>query len=112
MKAIEEANLDAGGGGGGKRMQRVDTTSMARKYHSMVLGGKVRAAVHMVTNRDGGGAYCPYNLDSKSGRLVINVLQEKHPASHVPLEEDFDDHPIAPNRLDLMPVYCFKECVQ
>ncbi len=78
----------------------------------MVLGGKVRAAMSLVTNRDGSGAYCPYNLDSKSGRPVINRLQEKHPTSCVPLEEDFNNHPDAPNCLDLMPVYCFEECVQ
>ena len=93
-------------------MRRENTTLMARKYHSMVLGSKVHAAVRMVINRDGISTYPPYDLDSKSGCPVINVLQEKHPASCVPLEEDFDDHPIAPNRLDLMPVYCFKECVQ
>jgi hypothetical protein len=71
VKAIEEANHDAGGGGSGMRMWRVDTTSMAKKYHSMVLGGKVRAAVGMVTNGDSGSAYCPYNLDSKSGPLSL-----------------------------------------
>jgi hypothetical protein len=77
----------------------------------MVLGGKVRATVRMVTDRDGGGAYRPYDLDSKSGCPVIEVLWEKHPAARVPSEEDFDVHPGAPDCLDLMPVYCFKECI-
>jgi hypothetical protein len=77
----------------------------------MVLGGKVRAAVHMVTNRGTGRAYWPFDLDSKSGRPVIEVLREKHSASRVPLEEDFDAHVGAPDCLDLMPVYCFEECV-
>ncbi len=77
----------------------------------MVLGGKVHAAVRMVMNRDGSSAYRPYNLYSKSGCPVINVLQEKHSASCVTFEEDFSDHPNAPDRLDSMPVYCFKECV-
>jgi hypothetical protein len=86
VKAIEEANLNAGGGGGGTCVQWVDTTLMARKYHSMVLGSKVHAAVRMVINRDGISTYPPYDLDSKSGCPVINVLQEKHPASCVPLE--------------------------
>jgi hypothetical protein len=112
VKAVEEANLDAGGGGSGTRVQWVDTTLMTRKYHSIVLGSKVRAAVRMVTNRDGSSAYRPFDLDSKSGRPVINMLQEKHPASQFPSEEDFDDHHDAPDRLDLMPVYCFEECVQ
>jgi hypothetical protein len=65
VKAVEEANLDVGGGSGGTHVRRADTTSLARKYHNMVLGGKVRAAVRMVTDRDGGGAYRPYDLDSK-----------------------------------------------
>jgi len=45
----------------------------------MFLGGKVRAAVRMVTNRDVGGAYRPFNTDSKFGRPVIDLLREKHP---------------------------------
>ena len=57
VKAIEEANLDVGGGSGSTHVWWVDTTSMARKYHNMVLGGEVRATIHMVTNRDSGRAY-------------------------------------------------------
>jgi hypothetical protein len=74
MKAVKEANLNAGGGGGGTHAQWVDTTLMARKYYSIVLGGKVHAAVCMVTNRDGGGAYCLYDLDFNIGRPVIDVI--------------------------------------
>ena len=70
----------------------------------MVLGGKVCAAVHMVTNRGMVGAYRPFDLDSKSGRPVIGVLRDKHPASRVPSEEDFDAHIRAPDCLDLMSV--------
>ena len=77
----------------------------------MVLGGKVRAAVRMVTNRDVSGAYWPFDTDSKSGRPVIDVLREKHPDTRVPLESDFDDHPGAPDCLESMPVYCYEECV-
>ncbi len=74
VKAVKEANLNVGGGGGGTRLRRENTTLMARKYHNMVLCGKVCAAVCTVTNRDGGGAYCPFDLDSKSGHPVIDVL--------------------------------------
>jgi hypothetical protein len=70
---VEEATLDISGGGGGPRTLQEDTTSIARKYHNMVLGGKVRAAVHMVTDRGTGGTYRPFDLDSKSGRPVIDV---------------------------------------
>ncbi len=111
VKDAEEANLDIGGGGGGASARQDDTTSLARKYHNLVLGGKVRAAVRMVTNQDVGGAYRPFDTDSKSGRPVIDVLHEKHPDTRVPLEWDFDEHPGAPDCLELMPVYCYKECV-
>jgi len=84
---------------------------MARKYHNMVLGGKVRAAVRMVTNRDVGGAYRPFDTDSKSGCPMIDVLCEKHPDTRVPLELDFDNHLGAPDCLESMPVYCYEECV-
>jgi hypothetical protein len=46
-----------------------------------------------------------------STMINIDVLREKHPASRVPFEEDFDAHVGAPDCLDSMPVYCFKECV-
>ena len=111
VRAVEEATLDVGGGSGGPRAGMEDATSIARKYHNMVLGGKVRAAVRMVTNRGTGGSYRPWDLDSKSGHPVIEVLREKHPASRVPSEEDFDAHAGAPDCLDSMPVYCFEECV-
>jgi hypothetical protein len=97
VREVEEATLNVGGGGGGPRARQEDATSIARNYHNMVLGGKVRAAVSMVTNRGSGGAYQPFDLDSKSGRPVIEVLREKHPASRVPSEEDFDAHVGAPD---------------
>ena len=67
VREVEEATLDVGGGGGGIRTRQEDTTSIARKYHNMVLDGKVRAAVRTVTNRGTDGAYRPFDLDSKSG---------------------------------------------
>ncbi|KAL3810422.1 hypothetical protein ACHAXA_005630 [Cyclostephanos tholiformis] len=77
----------------------------------MMLGGKVRAAVRMVTNRDGGKPYSPNDLDSKSGRVVIDVLREKHPDCPVPSEKAFDAYPDATDLLDTMSVYCYEECV-
>ncbi|KAL3822014.1 hypothetical protein ACHAXA_003000 [Cyclostephanos tholiformis] len=112
VKEVEEANLDSGGGGRRVDVRRQDkTTSLARRYDAMVLGGKVRAAVRMVTNRGTGGPYRPNDLDSKSRRPVIDVLREKHPESVVPSEWDFDAYPDAADLLDTMPVYCFEECV-
>ncbi len=74
VKEVEEANLDTGGGVGLMRIQCKDTTLLARRYHNMVLGGKVHAAVRMATNRSAGGY-------SKSGHPIIVVLCEKHPDS-------------------------------
>ncbi len=106
VKELEEANLDSGGG---RRRVEVrlqdDATSLACRYDAMVLGGKVRAAVWMVTNRGTGGPYCPNDLDSKCGRPVIDVLQEKHPECVVPSEWDFDEYPDAADLLHTMPVY-------
>jgi hypothetical protein len=77
----------------------------------MVLGGNVRTAVWMVTNRGAGGPYCLHNLDSKSRRPVINVLMDKHLDCCVPLDKDFDAYPNPANLLDTMPVYSYKECI-
>jgi hypothetical protein len=88
-----------------------DATSLTRQYNTMVLGGKVHAAIRMVTIRGAGRPYRPHNLDSKYRRLVINVLWDKHLDCCVPLEEDFDSYPNAANLLDTMSVYCYEECV-
>ena len=104
-------HLDISGGRGGPRAQQENATSIARKCHNMVLGRKVHAAMHMVTNRGMGGVCWPFDLDSKSGRPIIELLREKHPTFNVPSEEEFDAHVGAPNCLDLMPVFCFEECI-
>ena len=43
--------------GGGK--QADDDKIIARKYHSMVIEGRLGPVVKMVTNRDGGGGTGP-----------------------------------------------------
>ena len=53
--------------------------SEARVFNSKVLSGRLRSAVRGITARDGGGVYQPDDLDSKTGRPVLEVLQEKHP---------------------------------
>ncbi len=111
VKEVEEANLDSGGGGRRVSVQcQDDATSLARKYNNMVLGCKVRAAIRMVTNRGARGPYHPHNLDSKSGRLVIDVLWDKHPDCRVLLDKDFDAYPNAANLLDTMRISCCDEC--
>ncbi len=80
VKEVEEVNLDSGGGRRRVDVQRRDNaTSHARKHDNMVLGGKSRVAVWIVTNRGAGGPFRPHNLDSKSECPVIDVLRDKHP---------------------------------
>jgi hypothetical protein len=77
----------------------------------MVLGGKVRAAVWMATNRGAKRPYCPHDLDSKSGCLIIDVLRDIHPDCRMPSDENFDAYPDAADQLDTIPVYCYEECI-
>ena len=50
----------------------------------MVVSGKVRDAVRMATSRDGGGLLHPDSTDAKSGKPVVDVLQDKHPEMWIP----------------------------
>jgi hypothetical protein len=61
-----------------------DDAGIARKYHSMVVAGKLRSAVRQLTNRDGGGVLQFDGADTKSGRRVIDVLRDKHPDLKIP----------------------------
>ena len=44
----------------------------------------MRQAVRGITARQRGGVYNPNDLDSKTGRPVIDVLQTKHPSLRDP----------------------------
>jgi hypothetical protein len=111
VKKVKESNLDVGRGAERTRVRHEDTTLLTRKYNSMVLGGKVRAAIQMVTNKKACGAYRPHDLDSKSGCPIIDVLCDKHLASQLPSDDDFNVYPDVPGCLDTIPVYCYKKCV-
>ena len=50
----------------------------------MVTEGKLRQAVRWFTNRNGGGVLHPDDVDSKSGKTVLEVLESKHPACMIP----------------------------
>ena len=68
---------------GGGRAPR-NEESVARSYHSMVINGKVREAVRNATSRGGGGLLHPDSTDAKSGKPVVDVLRDKHPAMRIP----------------------------
>ena len=61
---------------------------MAWSYHNTVLSGKLRKAVRWATNRKGGGCLLPDDQCTKTGRLVAEVLREKHPDLRVPPVEN------------------------
>ena len=98
-------------GFGASRDQDVELESAGRRYNSMVLSGKMRAAVRMITNRDPGGLLKPNDSCLTTGRPVIEVLRMKHPVLVVPPVEDFDAHPGGPELLESPPVYCYEETV-
>ena len=75
-----------------------DDDAIARRYHSMVIDGRLRAAVRWATSRSGGGMLSPTDIDSKTGRPIIDVLRDKHPDCRTPdLEKDgwalFEEYP-------------------
>ena len=79
---------------------------MARSYHNTVLSGKLRQDVRWATNRYGGGCLPPDDQCTKTGRLVAEVLREKHPGMCVPPVENpacaaFGDYEDVPKTVSL-----------
>ena len=69
------------------------------RYHSLVINGRLKAAVRFATNKSGGGVLAPADIDEKSGRPVTEVLRGKHPMARQPeLEKEnwasFEDYPM------------------
>ena len=80
----------------GEGRPRDDEETIARQYAARVHSGRLRAAVRFATEREGGGPMQPDDIDSKTGRPVIDVLRSKHPPPHdTPIEalENFPDKP-------------------
>ena len=63
----------------GKISERDKEESVAMTYDRKVNAGHIRAAVSQATERDKGGVLSVNITDSKTGKLVIEVLREKHP---------------------------------
>ena len=99
------------GAGGARRAE--DAESIARKFNSMVIAGKMRSGVRMLTQRNGGGVLCFDEEDTKTGRKVIDVLHDKHPDLRIPdLEQEdwasFEAYDECPTSI---PVDCSQEIV-
>ena len=98
----------------GGRVASDDDESIARRYHSMVIDGRLRAAVRQLTNRGGGGVMGIEDPDTKTGERVIDVLQKKHPDLMIPdLDQEgwasFETYDECPAPL---PVDCTAETVE
>eukprot|EP00956_Cyclotella_meneghiniana_P031787 scaffold84827_cov23-Cyclotella_meneghiniana.AAC.1 len=82
---VEEAVVEARVGVAGRKpdeWNREDgvSESVANTFNSMVLDGKLRAAVRFATERGTGGPRRPDEYCSKSGQRILDVLKEKHPS--------------------------------
>jgi hypothetical protein len=94
--------------------RRTCDESRGRAYNKRVLTGRLRSAVRNLTNRGGGGALAPDQKCTKSERLVLDVLMDKHPEMREPPTvggatgafEDYDNTPTA------MPVTITAETVE
>ncbi len=94
------------GAGSGRSTTNEDL--IARKYNSMVLDGKLRAAVRFATDQGGGGVLLPTDSCTKTGRPVMEVLRSQHPDTRIP---DFmDPHCIAFEHYDEVPVEIPMDC--
>ena len=61
------------------RGREKEDNQQAWSYHSTVMSGNISHAVRSATNRKGGGCLLPDDQCTKTGRPVVEVLQEKHP---------------------------------
>ena len=50
-----------------------------RSFNATVLNGKLCSTVLQLTDRDGGRVFSPDDPCTKTGRPVLQILQEKHP---------------------------------
>ena len=71
---------------------------IARRYHSLVIDGRLKATVRFATDCSGGGVLAPADIDAKSGKTVVEVLRSKHPKARRPeLEKEdwasFEEYP-------------------
>ena len=79
----DTVNTSERGAGGGN--PAADEESLARKYHSMVIYGRLRAGVRGLTSRDGRGVMGMEDIDQKTKLPVIEVLKGKHPNMAIPI---------------------------
>ena len=79
--------------------------SAGRRYNSMVLLGKIQAAVQMVMDHDPDSLLRPDDKCSKTQRLVIDILRKKRPDARISTEDSFHEHPDVEDCLVTMPTF-------
>ena len=112
MAELVQDTINTAKRGVGGANPSADEESIARRYHSMVIDGRLRAAVRGLTNRDGGGVMNMEDIDQKSKSPVIDVLKGKHPEMKIPVPgegEAFEHY----DRMEcLVELDCTEEIVQ
>jgi hypothetical protein len=70
-------------------------------FSRLVLQGKLRSWVQLLTSREKGGVMLPDGIDAKTGDTVKEVLQSKHPESRVPDISVMEDYETPPDFVEL-----------
>ena len=65
---------------------------VSKVYTHLLLSSKVRQAVQFATSRDKGGILNATDIDSKSGKPVLEDLQSKHPDSIIPAPDHLETY--------------------
>ena len=75
----------------GLKRGEINSTEIAKVFHSHVIRHIIRVAVCLISERNKGRVYLPHEADENSGDLVIDVLHGKNPNQRA---VDLEDVPI------------------
>ena len=62
-----------------QRPHKVDEAHAIRVFSRLMLSGKVRDATRWITGHVTGGVFAPTDIDTKTGKTVLQSLKDKHP---------------------------------
>ena len=88
------------------RLTQYNEETEARTFNSKVVNGNIRASVRVIWEQGQIRVLFPGDSDTKTGRLVMEVMREKHPVMRIPDLTDpecssFDQYKKYPNVLPL-----------
>ena len=83
------------------RSNNKEEDHLVHSFYSTLLYEKLQQVVSQATEREVGGCLLPGGVCKKTGRLVADVLKEKHPYMRLPSVEnstftDFEEHKDVP----------------